>query len=433
MRWKMDNNIVKKRLLVLGGTKSTYDLVKVANEMGVITAVTDDDPSHETRRIARENYLVSTANILALQELIREKKFDGVFCGPSEFNIRNLIKVCEATGLPCYTDMNMWNNCANKDVFKQFCTEFGVDCPRGFPVDEFSSDKELSCLDYPVIVKPVDRCSSIGIAVCEDKSSIRKACHEAMEASNCKRIIVEKYIENQGELFGVRYFLKDGEAYPYLMIDTYVADPIQRISLISAVTLAPSKHAQYYMENMDSKVRKMLKAMGLQNGTVFIQALPYKGKIYFHEMGYRLSGGLIFKMIEPLMGINDMKMMIRYALGGEMITEEEIKRLDMNFSGKCGAQLMISLSAGKISKIIGLDEALQMSGVCDFIQYYNVGDIVEDSYIGTLQQLFGRFTLVGDSKEHLKILIDKIQNGISVLDDHGKEMANMKFDMTRAR
>lgn len=150
-------------------------------------------------------------------------------------------------------------------------------------------------------------------------------------------------------------------------------------------------------------------------------------------MGYRLSGGLIFKMIEPLMGINDMKMMIRYALGGEMITEEEIKRLDMNFSGKCGAQLMISLSAGKISKIIGLDEALQMSGVCDFIQYYNVGDIVEDSYIGTLQQLFGRFTLVGDSKEHLKILIDKIQNGISVLDDHGKEMANMKFDMTRAR
>ena len=31
------------------------------------------------------------------------------------------------------------------------------------------------------------------------------------------------------------------------------------------------------------------------------------------------------------MGINDMKMMIRYALGGEMITEEEIKRLDMNF------------------------------------------------------------------------------------------------------
>ena len=67
------NNVVEKRLLVLGGTKATYDLVKVANEMGIVTAVTDDDPTHETRKIAKENYLVSTTDIPALKKLISEK------------------------------------------------------------------------------------------------------------------------------------------------------------------------------------------------------------------------------------------------------------------------------------------------------------------------------------------------------------------------
>lgn len=427
------NNVAGRRLLVLGGTKATYDLVKVANEMGVVTIVTDDDPTHETRKIAKENYLVSTTDFQGLKKLISEKKIDGVFCGPSEFNIRNLLRLCEEIGLPCYTTTAVWDKCANKDVFTQYCMKHHVDCPQEYDVNEFSPQEDLEKLDYPVIVKPVDRCSSIGISVSEDISTIRQACHDAMEASNCKRIIVEKYIENDGALFGVRYFLRDGEAFPYLMIDTYIADPVKRISLISAVTLAPSRHVRYYMEHMDANVREMLKDMGLKNGTVFIQALPYNGKIYFHEMGYRLSGGLIFKMTEPLMGINDMKMMIRFALGGEMCTDDELERLDVACNGRCGAQLMVPLGAGTIGEIQGLDETVKMKGVCDFLQYYNVGDTVDPSCIGTLQQLFGRYTLVADSKDELRNTMEAIQNKLKVFDVDGRVMNNMPFDLSRTR
>lgn len=429
----MSFEVKGKRLLVLGGTKATYDLVKNAKDMGVYTIVTDDDPNSITKRIADESYLVSTTDIDGLNKLIVEKSIDGAFCGPSEFNIRNLIRLCEVSGLPCYTTMEQWDNCANKDVFTHYCMQYNVDCPQEYDINEFSSDEELDALDYPVIVKPVDRCSSIGITVCEDKSTIREACHFAMEASNCKRIIVEKYIENDGELFGVRYFLQDGEAFPYLLIDTYVADPIYKKSLISAVTLTPSKYRDYYMENMDKNVRDMLKGMGLKNGTVFIQALPYKGKIYFHEMGYRLSGGMIFKLTNPLMGINDMNMMVRYALGGSICTEDELRKLDVNCNGKFGAQLMIPLSAGVIGNIDGLPECQCMPAVCDFIQYYDKGDCVEEQYIGTLQQLFGRFTLAADLEETLLDTIDLIQKKLKVWDVNGDEMTTMPFDLQRVK
>ncbi|MBO5364236.1 MAG: ATP-grasp domain-containing protein [Clostridia bacterium] len=283
-----------KRLLVLGGTSATLDLVRNAKEMGIYTIVTDYLEGGVAKEIADETAMVSTADLEGLEVLVKERKVDGVFCGPSEFNIRNLIRLCERTGLPCYTNMELWDRCANKDEFKQYCIDNGVDCPRQFYVDENSTEEELEAVDYPVIVKPVDGHSSNGISVATDKTMIREACRFAMEHSQCKRIVVEKYIENGGELFGARYFLKDGEPYPYLLMDTYVADPVEKRSLISHFTYAPSKYSDYYMKNMDQQVRQMLKNMGLKNGTAFFQALPCNGKIYFHEMGYRLSGGMLF-------------------------------------------------------------------------------------------------------------------------------------------
>ena len=175
----------------------------------------------------------------------------------------------------------------------------------------------------------------------------------------------------------------------------------------------------------------MIRGMWLENGTVFFQALPYKGKIYFHEMGFRLSGGLIFKLTEPLMGINDMQMMIRYAVGGEMITDDEIEKIDISLAGRCGGQLMIPMTAGTISRIDGVDDTKANDNVRDFLQYYEEGDVVKTEYIGTLQQLFGRYTLVADNKKEMIETIDDLQKRVQVWSDDGQLMTNMPFDLNR--
>lgn len=420
-----------KKLLVLGGTTASFDLVKNAKEMGVYTIVTDDCEDRISKKIADESAMVSTTDIEGLVELIKEKNVDGVFCGPSEFNIRNLIRVCEKSGLPCYTDMKTWDLCANKDEFKQFCRNFNVDCTPEYEITECSTDEELDKIDYPIIIKPVDGCSSIGITICNDKSTVRDAYKKAMDASKCKRIIAEKYIENGGEIFSVRYMLKDGEAYPYFLMDTYLAQHSERKCIVSHLTYAPSKYYDYYMENMDANVRKMLKGMGLKNGTAFIQSLPCDGKIYFHEMGYRLSGGMIFKLTQPTVGINDMKMMIRYALGEEIFTEEEINGLNVACEGKRATQLMIPLEVGEIGAIEGLDVVKSIDCVTDFIQYHNVGDVIEQRFINTLSQHFGRFTLIAEDEETIFDAIRIIQDTLKVKSVDGNIMNVIKYDFDR--
>ncbi|MBR7091931.1 MAG: ATP-grasp domain-containing protein [Clostridia bacterium] len=344
-----------KRLLILGGTFASLNLVNMARSMGVYTVVVDE--ADVSQRVAKQaadaHFRISTTDVEALRQLIAEQRIDGVFCGPSEFNIRNMIRLCEAAGLPCYTTMDLWNSCANKDEFTANCRRFGVDVPEEYDISDRMTDAELARIDYPIIVKPVDGCSSIGISVCRSKEEVLPAWHKAMDAYTCKRVIAEKYIENGGEIFGVRYLVQGDLVCPYLMIDTYVVDPNDKKGLISGFTRTPSRYAAYYMAHMDQKVRAMIRGMNIRKGTVFFQSLPYKGKIYFHEMGYRLSGGMIYKLTEPLMGINDMKMMIRGALGGPFIAPEEAARIDLTVGGRVGAQLMVPLQQGIIGSVVG--------------------------------------------------------------------------------
>ena len=385
------------------------------------------------KAIADETARVSTTDLDGLCALVREKKIDGAFCGPSEFNLRNLIRLCERAGLPCYTTMQTWDLCANKDVFKQYCRQYGVDCTPEYAVTDESPRQELEALDYPVIVKPVDGCSSKGISVCRSADEVRAAYRAARQVSACGRVIVEKYIENGGELFGVRYLLREGEAYPYFMMDTYVVDPSSRAGLISGFSWAPSRYREDYLQRMDQNVRAMLRGMGLRKGTAFIQSLPYQGKIYFHEMGYRLSGGMLFKLTEPLVGVNDMKRMIRCALGGDAVTEEEAARIDAAHIQGVGAQLTMPLKPGTVGRIEGLEAVRRLPQLKDFIQYYREGQRVEQSAVGTLSQHFGRFSLIADDQAEILAAVKTIQETVRVYDAEGGRMNVYPFDVRRVQ
>ena len=420
-----------KKLLILGGTSASYDLVINAKAMGIYTIVTDNNETGVSKEIADETAKVSTADIDALVELAKEKNVDGIFCGPSEFNLRNVIRACEQAGLPCYTTTEVWDKCANKDVFKSYCREYGVDCTPEYDITLETTREELENIPYPIIIKPVDGCSSAGISVCRSADDVPAALEKAYAASKLKKIIAEKYIENGGEIFSVRYMLRDGEAYPYFMMDTYVADPVHRTSLISGYTHAPSKYSEYYMKSMDADVRRMLKGMGLRNGTAFIQSLPCDGKIYFHEMGYRLSGGMIFKLTEPLTNVHDMRMMLRCAVGGESITAEEAANIDISCRGKIGGQLMMPLDIGTIGRVEGIEKIKVHPAVVDYLQYYNVGDTIEQRVIGTLGQHFGRITFIVNSIDEEREVIEYFQNNIRIYDVNNQRMNRLQFDISR--
>ena len=423
-------NMAGKRLLMLGGTVSTYDFVKMAQEMGVYTIVTDNNPEPgPAKQIADEIAMVSTDDIDGLVQLCKEKKVDAVFTGASEFNLRNCIRVSEKAGLRFYTDMQTWNNCANKETFKKFCQQFGIDTPERFEITEDSSDEALAALPYPVIVKPVDSSSSIGITVCYEASQMRQACRFAREHSVTDTIIVEKFIENDRLVTAFSYVVKEGEPHLVATYDDYMV--MQSKNPFNHINSTPSKYVDYYLEHVNEKAIKMLKAMGVKNGSLFFQTLPYEGKIYFMEMGFRISGGSMHKVSEPATGINATRGVMRYVLGDEVCADELLEKVNPQHPFCSGGQFCIPLNAGTIARYEGLEESKQVPGVTDVVQYYYPGDTVEERVLGTLGQQCLRYTAIANSLEEYVDIARRVFNMVKVYDTEGNLMNTMDMDFER--
>lgn len=435
MSMSIDERLKGKKLLILGGTSASFDLVKLAQSLGVYVIVTDEAAIDDriSKQIADEIAMISTNDLEELSKYVIAKKVDGVFCGPSEFNLKNVIELCNKVGLPCYATPQQWEICSNKESFKEYCRRNNVPTAQEYSIEMFRKRGLDLGIEYPLIVKPVDGCSSKGISICNNREDVLTAYKYALAASKCKKVVIEQYIDNGGSIFSFRYILNDGNYYPYLTFDTYIADPIKKKCLISAFTYFPSVFTELFLKELDQNVQKMFADMGLKNGVAFIQAIPYKGKLYCHEMGYRLSGGMIYKITEPLMGINDMKMMLRFALGEKITTQEELQKINLEQRDQVMAQFMIPLECGIIGSIEGLDELLSLPGVLDFLQYYHVGDSIDPDVYGTLGQHFGRFTLKADNKKGMIDLVKNIQEKLEIRNMDGADMYVMKFNTTRIR
>lgn len=432
----MNKNAFKtegKRLLILGGS-SAKDIVVQAKRMGVYTIVADWDETNKSKEIADESVIVSTTDIDALVALIKEKNINGVFTGPSEFNLQQVMHVCEASGLPFYATQKQWDICQDKASFKDLCRRFNVPVIPEYEVSSEMKPDELARIKFPVVVKPADSYSSKGLSICKNEEELRKAIPYALSVSDSSRFIVEKCVTSDYG-FGCRYIANNGEIILSALCDRYTVDEFDGKAHISSAAIFPSKLTDTYIRDINPNVIAMFKTIGLLNGTFFMQALVDQddNQIYFHEMGLRLSGGLIYSMLEASCGYNDVQMMIRYALGGPMATEDDMKRIDPYMHGHYAGSLTIPLKEGIIAKIEGIEAVRNHPQVTSVVQYYQEGDVISSDVIGTLSQHFCRVKMMTESFEQYKDLVNWIQDTIRVLDADNNSMIYRLFNVSRLK
>lgn len=408
------DRLTNKRLLVLGGTLSTYDVVKTAKEMGIYVIVADYLEGGPAKEIADETVLVSTTDMDALSNLIKEKNIDGVFTGASEFNIRNMITLCEKNGLLIYSTTELWNTLSNKKRFKDTCRKYNVPVvPEYIVADEASKD----AIEYPVIVKPVDSFSGHGISVCHKKEDLQKSIEYAEANSRTGKYIIEKYIT--GKNVEVYCLVQDGEVYLLSASDRYT-NKEQGGAPVPVAFYHPSKYVDTYLEKVHSYVQTMFKEIGVKNGVFFMESfLVDESNFMFYEMGFRLNATMEYHFIEYFNGFSPLKMMISYALTGTM--GENVSKLnDPHLNGKQACEIALLLKTGKISEIKGIEKINEEDFIIHTIQFYNEGDVLNET--GNLNQNFARIKVVADTKEELEDRIEYVYNEVSVRDENGNEM-----------
>ena len=93
-----------QKLLMLGTSYGSLEMLRYAKSKGIHTIVTDYlDSEHSVGKLASDEYwMINTGELDALEQKCREEGVNGVVCGVSEFNLEMCMELCKRLGLQCY-------------------------------------------------------------------------------------------------------------------------------------------------------------------------------------------------------------------------------------------------------------------------------------------------------------------------------------------
>ena len=412
-------NLSGKKLLILGDNAFVIDMVRTAQKLGAYVIVTGFEKDNETRRIADEAISISTLDHDAICKYIKENKVNGVFASASEFNVQNMIAIAEKAGLPCYATRKQWDLWQNKRHFKDCCTKYGVPVPPEYSVSKEIRDDELKQISYPVIVKPVDSCSSQGITVCFEESELKKAYEYALSFSASKEVVIEKYLTCNG--VNVIYTVQNGVPTLSELGDWYRFDNNGKKTTTRALYY-PSKGLDIYLRDVDAAAKQMIIGEGIKFGLITFQTFFDGERFYAFEACLRIPGNNSWAYISHINKINYLEMLIAYAVTGEVCGYRNTDYDDVTFKGKKVLQLAFDLYPGKISVLEGIDEIRNIPEVVHVMQKAYLGHEIAASSTGTLLQELCRIHMVADDTDSILKIVERIKKLLVVKDEQGNSM-----------
>lgn len=420
-------DLAGKKLLILGGNAAHTKFVNAARELGVHTIVTDYLPpeSSPAKRAADEYWMVSYGDIDTLAQRCREERIDGVLAVSHESAQIPYYQLCTELKMPCYGELEQFEILSNKRLFKELCCRSGVSVIPEYALEMAMAGKA----DFPVIVKPVDRCGSNGMTVCRNAEELEAAVKAARDESLSGEMIIEEYLANKNS-FQITYFFADGTPYLIRTVDGYKGLPEDQLDRVALCSVSPSVYTDAYLQTTHERFVDMLRSIGVRNGPVMAQGFYDDGVFRFYDPGRRFPGTDFEIVYRDLFGIDLMQIMVVFALTGKM-PEMPAGLVDENvyLRGSKAVVLFPTLRPGTIGSVSGHSELRNDPRVWNVNQKHVAGETIKQ--VNTVSQRIFEVDFVVDSDREVRDTIRKIQESISVTDDEGKPMIAHPFDVER--
>ncbi len=420
-----------KKLLILGSSLGTAEIIQKARKRGWFTIVTDNLPPNQSRakQVADAWWMISTADTELLEETCRKEGVSAIFAGVSEFNLDRVLTLTEDLDLPCYISKSVWKYARNKRLFKKKCMEEGIPVVPEYPIPASDDEAAWERIVYPVVVKPVNGTGNSGLSICRNRQELSEGIRKAGAFNGSdSEIIIEQYIT--GEETWNYYFIAEGNIR-YVYSGHVFRQPGYPTFLYSFGTSAV-RGINDYLEKMHPQYTRLLRDIGCREGMAWVQCIrDEEGNYYALEMAHRMSADASGDLLERSFGINTVDWMLDTALGiphSEAMLPEQVTP---PYPGITCVYYLFADHAGKIEKMTGLDEldperfkveiikgpgdetdqyklmvkipfyASSTEEICDILQYLNRFIIVQDTYGRDLAVRFTDYETVRSYHEGL--------------------------------
>ena len=403
-----------KKILILAGAGTHTKVVKAAKQMGLYTIVTDYLVDSPAKQIADESWMYSITDVDAIVAKCREVGIDGVlnFCiDPAQWPY---YEICRRLDLPCTVTNDQLEIMTNKNRFKEYCQLHDVDIIPEYSLSEIEND----LVEYPLFVKPSVNRGSRGQAICYNKADALNAFHQAEQESGDGKAICEKFMGDHQDI-GSAFFVVDGEPYLVKLGDRFLGQKEDHLAGQVMCTRLPSSHYGHLGDCFD-RVKKMIRALGIKFGPVFMQGFVDGDTIRYYDPALRMPGGDYDLILKQATGFDTVKSMIHFAMTGETATVFGNPEKSCLLAGGTALLFTFSVRPGLIAEVVGLKSLLQHEYVVYGRQMISKGTIIPDS--GDIRQrvaAIGAYLPVGCD---IGKFVDEVYRTFHVYDEHGEDM-----------
>lgn len=405
----------RKRLLILGGTRISMQILQAAKAIGLEVYVADYNEDSPCKVEADRSYQISATDIAGIVNLIKREQIDGVIMGYADVLLNAYVDICEQAGIPCYANHKAIEITADKLKFKNYCRQYDIPVVEEYTYDDVMEGK----VKFPLIVKPVDNSGARGIFICHDIDEFKTSYEESKNFSRSRQVIIERLM--QGREATIFYYLHSGQIYFLGIGDRWMYEQNEKLLKLPVGYTFPSKHLTVFLASEDQKIKEMFKSLDMKEGMVFIQCFVENDDYIVYEMGYRLTGSIEHHLFEKQYGFNHLKAILNFAVGND-VNEELHRVITLDPEKCCMANVSLLLKEGEIDRIEGLESLKSLPGVIDYHISYIPGEKVDENVIGKLAQLGIRILLTADSKEDLLHRMDMVKDTLSVVSKESEEM-----------
>lgn len=417
------NEFIGKTILILGATSQTVPFIEKAHEMGIRVYCSDYNPDAIAKRYADYPLNIDCFDLDALAKKVIDLSIDGIVLGCADPLLAPYAELCKRLGKPCYATKEQVETLGNKKGLKEKLKDYGLPFIPEFELTS-GKDVDLKDDDYPVFVKPVDNCSSKGMSVCYKREDFADSVSKALSASRSKTILIERYMVCDD--ISITYTFVNGRIFVTSISDRYVNREQVGVGTITTALVYPSKYTQLYFDTIHEKACDMFRGLGIRNGVLTMQSFVENGKIMFYDPAFRTTGGQGYIIYNHFGTVDQIKMLIEFALTGKMTDNISEISDSCNFGKSWAVNLVVLVKTGTIKSIKGIEEANLVPGVINVTQNHFEGDIVKGR--GTLDQTLARLHIVANTKEELAASIDAVIKGLQVVDADGNDMLLQQFD-----
>lgn len=406
-----------KRLLLLGSSvwkdliKSFADYYGVRLYFaGLYPAPLDD--------IVEEYYRIDTTDPEVMIPFVKEHKFDGVYMGGSEFIVSHACTWINQLGLPCYCEKEQWDLLQDKSKFKDLCIKYGLPVVPKFTIDPNNIAQSVPADAYPVITKPTDGSGSNGFSVCHNAEELEKGYKLAADVSPTGSVICEKFVNNNGLV--VFFTFSKGVMNFVLSEDKTPVKYEKQGSYVAGLFTCPSQFENEFIDLYEDKLRKLFSAIGIREGTIWIEIFKDGNNFYFNEVGYRYGGSFSFYSVDYMKGINQFYSDLYYAVSGESILfgfpsliPNTIER-GLNY-----CIYPVHCNAGTVYQENGIEKIVNKypRNIIKILYQKTIGDTIAET--GSFGQVYSLFHFVYDTEDKCHEIIKSIQNNYKVCDEKG--------------